>query len=70
MSQPFGDPRDECYLCGRPAVEDVDATNIDGDLIHDECLAMEEATDLPFAMPGPAALFVLAARGLRSPWEN
>ena len=70
MSEPFGGPRGECYLCRRPAVEDVDAQNVDGDLIHDECLAMEEIQDRPIALPGPAALFVLAARGLRSPWED
>ena len=69
MSQPYFDPRGECLYCGRPAVEDVDAQNVDGDLVHDECLAMEEDRDLEMLLPGPAALFAMAARGLRSPWD-
>lgn len=70
MSQPYFDPRGECLYCQRPAVEDVDAQNVDGDLIHDDCLAMEEDLELSSLLPGPGALFVLAARGLRSPWED
>jgi hypothetical protein len=69
MSEPFGDPRGECVLCGRAAVEDVDATNVDGDLIHDECLAMEEPDDL-YLLPSPSALFAMAARGLRAPYDR
>ena len=51
MSEPWGDPRGECVLCREPAVEDVDAVNVDGDLMHDECLAMEnDPYEMSFSM--------------------
>ena len=70
MSVPYGDPRGGCVLCREPAVEDVDAQNVDGDLIHDECLATEDDQDQMYLLPSPSVLFVMAARGLRSPWED
>ncbi len=68
MSDPFGDPRGVCDLGDEPAVEDVDATNVDGDLIHDECLAMEEPDDLIPVRSSVA--FAIIARGLRAPYDR
>lgn len=51
MSAPYDSPVGECFYCGEPAVEEVDAENIDGDLIHDECLVMEKDLPRPVSLP-------------------
>jgi hypothetical protein len=45
MSEPFGSPVGTCALCDRPAVEDVDAERVEGQLMHLECVEAEFAFD-------------------------
>lgn len=58
----------KCWTCDE-IIEDLAEAEAYGEEIrHVECPEPEE--ERPLAMPGYGALFVMAARGLRSPWEE
>lgn len=67
MSQPYT-AEVNCRNCGEIIEDLAEAEHYGEEINHVEC--PEPVNDQPLAMPGPAALFVMAARGLRSPWED
>lgn len=60
----------KCWTCNEPIQDDEEFEAYGEEIRHVECPEPAEAIQEFQNFPGHAALFVLAARGLRPPWED
>ncbi len=59
-----------CWTCNEPIQDDEEVEAYGEEIRHVECPEPAEPVQEFQSFPSHAALFVLAARGLRPPWEE
>jgi hypothetical protein len=60
----------KCWTCDQPIQDGDEVESYGEEIRHVECPEPTWAEERPLEMPGYGALFVMAARGERSPWED